>query len=244
MTLPDRTGPSKPHRLGLYGPFIVALAAALVLTTHWFWLASQVTARMDDHKAHWASEGWSLHWGQRDISGFPFRLFIVLRDVKFSGPFGWAASIPVIKAEASVFAIGHWVALAPQGAVFHFPGGGPVGVQGRILRASASDLGAHPPSLSAEGVDLIFTPQAGAPRFALKTAQEFHFHCKAGPSDQGAFYLSYDGEDAAGAKAHSVVDGIYTHAAALKGPDWQRAVNAWELAGGRLTLRQPPAPRP
>ena len=237
MTLPDRIGLSKPRRRGLYGPFIVAFGGALVLSVYWFWLAGQVTARMDGGALRWASMGGKVHWRNRHVSGFPFRLFVTLNDVDLTGPAGWGASAPVIKAEASVFSTGLWVVSAPLGGTFSQSPWDKVSVRGEVLRASASNMDAHPPSLSVEGLNLSFTTPPGARLFALRTVREFHFHSKAGPSDQGAVYFSYDGVGAAGRPVHAVVDGIFTHAAALKGGDWRSAVAAWQTAGGTLSPR-------
>jgi hypothetical protein len=120
-------------------------------------------------------------------------------------------------------------------------------VTGKALRASLSDIGARPPRLSVEGLDLTFSTPRGAEPFLLTHVHEFHLHAKAGPNDQGAAYLEVDGADArlsgllariAGGKPLTfVADLIYSHASALAGDSWPHALRDWSEADGSADIR-------
>jgi hypothetical protein len=247
MTLPDRTAPRKPRRLGLYGPFALLAVLALAWSAGWVWLRGETLGRMDAARLAWAAQGGELSWASRSISGFPFRLDVNLTDVRLRESTGWALAVPTLNAEAPAYAPGHWVTLAPGGVVITRPVGGNLIVKAKVLRASFSRPGDHPSRVSVEGIDLTFTPAPGARPFFVAAAQEFHLHTRAGPGDQGALYVALDqakaslaglvGEIAAGRSVNLTLDAIYSHAGALTGRDWVRAVDAWRRAGGAVSVR-------
>jgi hypothetical protein len=127
------------------------------------------------------------------------------------------------------------VAYAPDGAILGRPMGGAVRIAARVLRASLSNLESHPAAFSLEGLGLVFIPAVGAAPYFLQSAAELHLHTRAGPSDQGAFLVELDrampapvsalGRIAAGKSVTLVADAIYSHAAAMGGPTWARAVD-------------------
>jgi hypothetical protein len=94
---------------------------------------------------------------------------------------------------------------------------------------------------------VTFTPAPGSADFFLGRADEIHVHTRAGPNDQGAFYLELDGAQtsqssligrlAHGAAATLTFDAIYDHAQAFSGPSWGEALAAWRQAGGSLQAR-------
>jgi hypothetical protein len=182
------------------------------------------------------------------VSGYPFHLHVDFRRVAWRDPSGWAVSAPILNAEASVFVPGHWVAVAPAGAVLTRPTAGAVRISARVLRASVFDLAARPASFSLEGLGLAFDPVPGAAPYFLDRAGELHIHTRAGPADQGAVYVEVDQAAPragtplwalAGGKPVSVIaDAIYAHAGALAGPSWAGAVRAWSAAGGSIQARR------
>jgi len=192
--------------------------------------------------------GGDLSWASRAVTGFPFRLDVNLTNLRLREPSGWGLAFPTLNAEAPVFAPTHWVAVAPAGLAFTRPTGGEVMVGAKVLRASVSGLAAHPPRISVEAIGLTFTAAPGASPFFVRTAADLHLHTRAGPEDQGAIYVELDraaapltglmGRIAAGGPVNLTADAIYTHAAALSGPDWAGAVRAWSAAGGSLNVRR------
>ena len=155
---------------------------------------------------------------------------------------------PSLKTEASVFAPGHWVAFAPDGAVLVRPEGGPVRVTAKVLRASISDPAAYPPTFSFEGLGLVFAAAPGSAPYFLNAAAEAHLHTRAGPADEGAFLFELDratpapqsvlGRIAGGEAVTLVADVIYSRASSLAGPSWARAVDTWVAAGGQMQVRR------
>jgi hypothetical protein len=252
MTLPHPASPGKPRRLGLYLPFAVLLIAVALWAVAWSWMGAQVFRRMDQGASVLSEAGWRADWRRRRLSGFPFRLDLDIEGPRMREVSGWGLAAPRLKAEAFVFAPGHWVIVAPEGATLARRRGGEVMIGARALRASLSDFDARPPRLSVEGLDLTFAPARGAAPVVISAAAGLHIHAKAGPRDQGAAYLEIDGarvagpgplaDLAAGAPVTLVVDGIYSHSAALgagaPGSGLAGALRAWSEAGGEVTVRR------
>lgn len=222
------------------------MAAAWSLA--WLWMKGEVERRLDAVSARHADSGSILTWESRRVSGFPFRFDIDFRNISWREPSGWAVAAPALNTEASVFAPRHWVAVAPDGAVITRPADGAVNIAAKVLRASLSDLSAHPASFSLEGVGIVLSPASGSAPYFLERADELHIHTRAGPSDQGAFYVELDratvrndsaiGRIAAGKPVNLLADAIYSHAGALAGPSWATAVGAWARAGGQANFRR------
>jgi len=248
MANPDPSLAHKNPRAGLYGPFIVLVIAAGVLSVGWFWARGQIERRMDRASAQMTASGYPVSWSARTFSGFPFRLDVDLTGPRFAAPSGWAIAAPRLQAEAWLYAPGHWVVVAPQGVVVTRPGAGDLVVRAKVLRASLSGIGGNPPRLSVEGIDVTLTPAPGGRPAALTSLGAFHFHTRAGPDNQGAVFLELDraraqlsgllGRIAGGRPVSFALDGIYSHAGALHGADWPSAVRAWRAAGGSLTVRR------
>lgn len=247
MTMP-RPAPSRASRVGLYGPFLAVAMALALWSGGWWWMKAKAEQALDAVAAERQAAGGAFAWQGRRIYGYPFRLDMDLTGVAWREPSGWALAAPTLKAEASVFTPGHWVAFAPDGAILGRPMGGAVKITAKVLRASVSDPGAHPPTFSLEGIGLAFAPASGAAPYFLRDAAELHLHTRAGPGDQGAVYVELDratpepqgalGHIAAGKSVTLVADALYSHAAALAGPSWARAVDAWAAAEGQLQVRR------
>jgi len=248
MTLPDQPTLRKPSRLGLYTPFVVLLVVAIGWVGGWTWMRSEVFRRMDAAAGTLDASGYRVDWSARSLSGFPFRLDLDIAGPRLREVSGWGLSAPRLKAEAFVFAPDHWVIVAPDGVTLTRRVGGPVVVTAKALRASLSDEAAHPPRLSVEGLGLTFAPGPGAAPVAMTAADELHLHARAGPRDQGAFYLEIDkarttggsllGDMTAGSPVTLIADAICSHASALTGEGFAGALGGWSGAGGRLTIRR------
>jgi hypothetical protein len=248
MAQTDSPWRPRPRRLGLYAPFALLAIAIIALSASWFRARGRVAAALEAARTPRAGSPVTLSFAARRISGYPFRLDLDLDGARLTDPSGWSLAAPKVKAEAYLFAPGHWVIVAPDGVTVGRRRDGPLVVRAKALRASLSDPGRRPPRLSVEGLDLTFATPAGAKPFLLSAAKAFHFHAKAGPDDQGAAYLEIDQADArpegllgrvaAGRPVGLVADGIYSHADALAGDDWPQALRDWTQAGGALELRR------
>ena len=248
MPLADPLLAHKRPRLGLYAPFIALVVFASGWSLAWLWVRGEAERRMDAAAASVSSAGDQLSWRARRFFGFPFRLDVDLADARFAAASGWAISAPILKGEAFVFAPGHWVVSAPAGVVVTRPRGGSVIVASKVLRASVSEITAHPPRISIEGIGLTITPAPGASPSFLTSAGELHLHTRAGPGDQGAIFVEVDqaqarlsgllGRIAGGKPVGFTGEGVFTHASALEGKNWPAAVRAWSGAGGVLNVRR------
>ena len=248
MSLTQWAPSRKPRRLGLWTPCVVVLAGVVALAGAWFWMRGEVERGLEATRTAATASGWTMDWDRYSISGFPFRLDIALDNPRVREPSGWGLSARRLKAEAFVFAPGHWVAVAPDGVIVARRRGGPLRVDAKALRASLSDADKTPPRLSVEGLGLTFATPSGAATFPIRSASEFHLHMKSGPDDQGAAYVELDGaivgldgllgRIANNRSATLIMDGIYSKAASLSGSTWPIAVRRWQAAGGRLRLRR------
>jgi len=245
---PSRTQPLRFRRLGLYLPFALLLTLAAAWSLGWFWLRGEVFRRMDAAATSWEESGYRVDWSNRAVYGFPFRLDLEVRGARLRELSGWGLAAPRLEAEAFVFAPDHWILVAPDGVVLHRRLGGPVAIGARVLRASVLEADARPPRISVEGLGLTFVTPAGAKRFGLASAQEFHLHTRAGPADQGAAYIEIDraittgpgllSDIAAGGPVTLVGDGDFTQASTANGLGFAGALRGWGEAGGTLTVRR------
>ncbi len=238
---PAEGPPDRPRRLGLYGPYI-ALAIAVTVWSGAWWTARQtVIQHMDDQVSRFRAAGYDLSWTQRTVSGYPFRLDVVLTRFKGVAPSGWGLSSERLEAEAYMHAPDHWVFAAPQGLSLLRPKSGAVEVTGSTLHASLHGLEMRPPSLSLEGINLHFKTPSGVQPFALTSADKVEFHLRPGPDRQGAvlFRLTNGslGLSAEGRPVGLQLEAILSRADALQGPGLAKAFRAWTLAGGRATLK-------
>jgi hypothetical protein len=247
-TLPDPPRPRKPRRVGLYAPFVLLIIGAAAWSAGWLWLKGRVERGMDEASTGLAASGYEIGWSQRRVYGYPFRIDVDLTDFRAREPGGWAIAAPALKLEAYAFAPDHWLAAAPSGITFTRPLGGPVAVRARVLRASLSHPGGRPPWISVEGLDLAFTPAAGARPFFLTEAKELHLHLRSGGTDQAALYAEVTGAKARltglfgriaeGKPVSLAAQAMLSHASALHGADWPSAVRAWTAAGGAADVQR------
>lgn len=245
---PSRKAPQKARRGGLFIPFILAALVVAGWSYGWFWLRGQAEQRMDAQAADLKSRGYDLSWSARTFHGFPFRMNVDLADARIAEPTGWAVRAPVLKGEAAVFNLTHWVLVAPQGVVLTRPEAGDVAITGKALRASISHVQEYPPRVSVEGAGLTFAPAPGARPFELVSAQDMQLHLRGGPEDQGAIFFKAGGAKTAftgllgriarDKTAAMVLETRLSHVSHLRGRNWEAAVKRWSAAGGQITLQQ------
>ncbi len=227
----------------------MALAIALVgWGGGWLWTKGRIESELDATAARMKAAGGAFVWSGRRISGYPFRFDFDFSGLIWRGPDGWGVSAPELRSETSVFALGHWIAYAPAGVSLIRPRGGAVRIAAQVLRASISDGGGRPPTISLEGQNLTFTPATGAAPYLLTSAGQLHFKTRAGPHDQGAFLIEVDDAKASsGSKIAAVASGgevnfaaeaICDHAHAMTGPGWTPAMGSWAIAGGEAQIRR------
>jgi hypothetical protein len=247
MSVPDPLPPRKPRRLALYLPFAIALIAAVAWSGVWFWARIQLKDGLAAEATRLRAAGYDVAWGEQAVGGYPFRLDVTLTDARIRDVSGWALATPRLEAETNMLSPGHWMIATPQGLTFTRPRGGPVKVEGEMIRASLRQLDKTPPSFSFEGVKLAFTPEPGAQPFALSTAERAEFHLRPGPDDEGGIFLRVDkaaaspasliGRIAGGKPVALSWNSTLSHMSAAKGATWPEAVRAWSDGGGEVSVR-------
>ncbi|MDR3513267.1 MAG: DUF2125 domain-containing protein [Caulobacteraceae bacterium] len=247
MTLPDLPARRKPpSRWWLYGPYIALVVAAVLWSGAWFWIRGQVAARLDAAR-HAAAGGPSLTWERARISGYPFRIEVVLDEVRAAEPSGWGVAAAQIRAESYAYDLKHWIGYAPQGVTLSRPGAGDVAIAGQALRASVVNDGPGQTRVSVEGLKLTFQPEAGARPFPLVAADQLDAHTRqAGQAGQVEFLIQLQGARlaptsalgrlAAGQPVSSAWHGTLSKASAMTGRDWPQMARAWTAAGGSIEL--------
>ena len=246
--MPEPIAPRKPpSRFWLYAPYGLFAAAILAWSLVWLWISHQTADRMDEAARRLRAQGWRIHWAQRQIGGYPFRLNVRLADAVLIEPSGWGVTAPAVQAEAYAFAPSHWVALADQGVQIQRPAGGPVTVTGQAMRLRLNPIpGQALPQAALEGWKLNFATAAGGRPYAVSAADHAALYLPPQARDGGEFQLQLTtATPTAGgllarlsaARPLSLVwDETLTHASALAGRDWPSAVRAWSRAGGELSL--------
>lgn len=239
--------PRQPSRKALYLPFVLLLIVAVIWSFAWFWLRGQAREEMDAGAAELRAAGYTVSWSERTFGGYPFRLDANLTNFRIGEPSGWAIEAPSVRSEAFVYALDHWVAVAPQGVVLHRPIGGPLTIKGKALRASLTDLDRHPPRIAVEGADLTFTPAQGGQPYVLQSAERLNLHLRPGPEDQGAVLLRVEGARARlpglmerisrDRPIDMNVELILSKMSAMQGNDWRTMAQRWAAAGGTATVR-------
>lgn len=251
MSVPDTTAPRKASRRPIFVAFGLAFLFVIALSAAWIWLRGQAEARLDAGVETLRRAGYEIAWKERTIRGYPFRLNVVLTEARIRDRSGWALEAPVLEAQAFVHAPTSWLIAAPQGLTFVRPIGGPVRVEGKVIRASLTHLSNTPPNISFEGVGLTFQPAAGAQPFGLSAAERVEIHLRQAPSevgDEAGVWLSVkDGKAqlsgllgrVAGEKPISIEwDGRMSKISAFHGRDWPDAVRAWVRAGGQMRVQR------
>lgn len=249
MSLHDLPPPRKPRRLGLIIPWVLAILIVVGWTAGWLWARGEARTRMDEGVETLRRAGYDVSWKSRGIGGYPFRLSVVLEEPRVREPSGWGLEAPRLEADARISSPTSWVIAAPQGLTFVRPVGGPVQVQGKVIRASLTHPTEVPPRLSFEGVDLKFQPAAGAQPFGLEAAKRVEFHLRGNKQlDEGLVSFRVDEGRArlsgllgriAGERPVSIVwNATLSKIGSFNGADWADAVRRWTDAGGRMSLRQ------
>jgi hypothetical protein len=239
---------SRPRYLVLFAPFVAVIVLLAGWTVWWFVVAGKVEQGLDRGARDLRASGYQVSWKDRGVSGWPFRTFVRVRDLKIVAPTGHAIEMSELAAEAETYALGKWVFAAPKGLVFTRGPKGPVRIEGRAIRASVSGLGrAGAPNVAVQLLKPTFTPLEGAQPFPLASADkvELYLRPKAGaPGDGEALFRIEGGKGRPGGPVDWIAGGgpfnTYwetglTRLRAARGSGWPALVRSWTAAGGALT---------
>ena len=83
-------------RFFIYAPFALFVALALGVSIRWFSEASAFSARLDKLNGHPLMPGVTMHFSSKEISGFPFRMDAIFKNLEIDidtrhGPSSWAS---------------------------------------------------------------------------------------------------------------------------------------------------------
>jgi len=240
--------PKKANRAGVVIPFGLVGLALIAWTVWWFVVAGRVEAQTDKSATSLRQSGYQVSWSKRDITGWPFRSFVQLKDVKIVAPIGYSITAPELGAEAETYALGKWVVAAPKGLTLVRGDKGVLQVSGEAIRASLSGAGGPDPRFVLELRKPVFIPGAGAEAFPIGTADliDFYLEPKADSPDHQAHFLfrMLNAQPPAGGAldrlSHGQAlsaewQGVLTRTDAMHGRTWAEGARNWASAGGAIT---------
>lgn len=239
--------PKKANRAGIVVPFGLVGIALVAWTVWWFVVAGRVEAETDRSAASLRQSGYQVSWAKRDVTGWPFRSFVKLTDVKIVAPSGYSITAPELGAEAETYALGKWVVAAPKGLTLVRGDKGVLQVSGEAIRASLSGAGGPDPRFVLELRKPVFTPGPGAESFPVGTATLIDFYLEPRaqtPDHQSRFLMRVlDAQPPAGSTLDRVAhgasvsaewQGVLTRTDAMHGHTWAEGARNWAEAGGAI----------
>jgi len=192
LPLPSTAVRKTPSRWGLFGPVIVLLIVVAGWSAYWFYTAHQIETKLADQRRILIDNGYHVGWSPVSVRGWPFRMFLELKDVQVIAPNGKGLAAPQLEAEASAFALDKWMFVAKDSLTLYRgrrdTGNGTldlgeVKVTGDALRASVSGWAQPLQTIGLEGVNAVFTPSKPEYPFALQSAQRLE--ARVNPASDG-----------------------------------------------------------
>jgi hypothetical protein len=249
MTLPDLpTRRKPPSRWWLFGPYLALLLVIVGWSGAWFWIKGRVEAALRSAQERGTIAGAAIGWDRVRVSGFPFRIEVVLDGPHIREPSGWGLRAPTLRAESYAYDLKRWVAYAPRGVVLDRSGpAGAVAVNGEALRASLAVEKPDQVRFALEGLKLAFAPQNPAAPFPLLTAETLDLHTRpAGPPDETEFLIQIAGATiprseplgriVGGGRVSSAWHGTISNTSSLAGRGWPAAARAWATVRGAIVI--------
>ncbi len=241
----------KTHRIGIVAPAAIVLVAFGIWSGYWFFVAQQVQQKVLAEQKTLIKGGYQASIEPFAVTGYPYRMYVDLKNVTIVSPSGKGFSAPEIVAEANAYALTKWVMVAPKGMTLYrgHPGGvelGKIAVTGSSLRASVSHLDKPIQNIAFQGTDLVLTPSDPSHPFVFSRADVFEAYTRpnATEADSADWLLRLDGahgepgsvagDFSPGQPVSLHAEGTMTHSSAFKG-DMSTGLTAWAGAGGQLT---------
>ena len=241
----------KTARIGVVAPGLVVLAAFALWSGYWFFTAHQVQQKLIDEQKTLIKAGYQASIDPFAVTGYPYRMYVDLKNVTIVSPSGKGFAAPEIVAEANAYALTKWVMVAPKGLTLFrgHPGGvelGRIAITGSALRASVSHLEKPVQNIAFQGTDVVLTPSDPSHPFVFNRADVFEAYTRpnATQPDAADWLLRVDGArgdpgsmagDLSPGQAVSLhAEGTMSHSSAFKG-DMSTGLAAWTAAGGQVT---------
>ena len=242
------TATKKHSRIGVFAPFVCVLVLLAGWSAYWFYVAHQVETRLAAHRAELVASGYRISYDPFKVRGYPYRMFVELKNLSVTAPNGKGFATGDLQAEANAYALDRWVMLAPQGLTLYrgqLDGVnlGTVTVTGQGLRASVSGLTRPVYNVAIEGVQLNLVASDPGHPFAFTTADKVDAYLRPtqNVADSADFLMRVSGAhgqpqsfvgDISPDKPLSLsVEGSLNHYSAFNGG----GVKAWGAAGGTAT---------
>src|ERR1700679_1811088 len=237
-------------RFFLYGPFVVLLVLATAAMAWWWFAAGALSRYLDAANGHALAPGVTIHFADKQIAGFPFRVDAVLDNVDIEiatsrGPVSWRAehfamhALTYGPAQALYEAAGHqslsWTGADGGHHVWNFVP--------TVLRASAFNQAGGLARFDLDAIGIV-SPELRADRF--------QFHLRKDPARDGLdVVITGDGLHLAPVLqagfgdtiSHLRLDAGVMPATPLapllagKG-DWRVAAENWRTHSGAFTLNR------
>lgn len=244
---------SKSHRIGLFGPSIAVVVAALGWTGFWFYTAHTVETALHAQQAGLIKQGYQVSVDPWHVGGFPYRMHVDLRNLTIVAPSGRGFMAPVLEAEANAYALDKWVMAAPQGLTIYrgrthpgVAGGADLGklsVTGKSLKASLSGLRNPVQNVAFQGTDLHVVASDPTHPFTFETAELFEAYVRPDAADKDSADWLVRLEGARGLPGGFVgnfspqkpldthMEGTISKISAFRKVDFATGLKAWKSGG-------------
>ena len=105
LTLPPKTRPKRAHRIGIVGPTALVVLAFAVWSGYWAFVAHQVEWRLLNEQKALIKAGYQASSEPFTVSGYPYRMYVDMKNVVIISSSGKGMTAPEIVAEANAYAL-------------------------------------------------------------------------------------------------------------------------------------------
>lgn len=237
-------------RLFLWGPLVLLLALALGTSGRWWWVANDLSKRLDAMNGHAPMPGVTLSFASKSIGGFPFNVDVVLHDMALTidgphGPIAWRAEN--FAAHALTYGRSQWIfeaaghqrlswktksgvakSLAFEIGALHASA---VFANDRLDRFDFDLIGFNSPALAIGRTQFHARRNPRTDQIDLVgSAEEMHLSPRlTGLCGELVDHIKFDGDLSNGNAFADTLAGIAR---------WQSGFDAWHKRGGRFFLAQ------
>lgn len=245
------TAAPRHSRLGLLVPFLVVGALLAAWTGWWFYLTSQIEARLESRIEALRQDGWTITHADVTTTGWPFRARVSIPHADIMAPSGHGVAAPELVAEANAYNPDRWVVVAPDGLTLTRADKGKVGVNGDGLRLSVSHLDERFPDLRIELIRPTFTAHRDAEPFPIASAERILLNLRphltdgrAATDEMDVAFVLAEARGRPGGPVEGAtrqgrlslqLEGTVGEASRLTGMDSAGVFARWTAAGGRFT---------
>jgi len=234
----------KRGRMGLFGPVVAVVLLAAGWSGYWFYVAHNVETTLKAQQDGLVKQGYRVSVAPYQVSGYPFRVSVNLRDLSIIAPSGRGVDFPELDVAANAYMITKWVAVAPKGATLHRGGDlGTLAVSGSSLRASLSGITRTVPNIAIEANDLSLVPSDAAKPFTFDSAKKFEAYVRPNTvaADSADVLVRvtqahgqarrFVGDFSPGKPLDMHVEATLNKITAFQGRDFASGLKAWKQAG-------------